>query len=94
MPDLDKPTARIPVLGRDKWSTWKEKFKALLEYKILCVAIKNLDSLEGQKASDEARSLMIMHTEHRCDIQSYSILFGGQKYEYFIVFLKMRSKVR
>jgi flagellar biosynthesis regulator FlaF len=63
MAGLDKPTARIPVLGRDNWSTWKEKFKALIVYKSLYVAIESPDSVEGRKASDQARSLMIMHTE-------------------------------
>jgi hypothetical protein len=69
---LDKPTARIPVLGRDDWSTWKEKFKALLVYKSLYLAIESPDSVEGRKASDQARSLMIMHTE-----DAYVKLFAG-----------------
>jgi hypothetical protein len=63
MAGLDKPTARTPVLGRDNWSTWKEKFKALLVYKSLYVAIESPDSVEGRKPSDQARSLMIMRTE-------------------------------
>jgi hypothetical protein len=42
MAGLDKPTARISVLGRDNWSTWKEKFKALLVYKSLYVAIESV----------------------------------------------------
>jgi predicted DCC family thiol-disulfide oxidoreductase YuxK len=50
-------------LGRDNWSTWKEKFKALLVYKSLYVAIESPDSVEGRKASDQARSLIIMHME-------------------------------
>jgi hypothetical protein len=72
MAGLDKPTARIPVLGRDNRSTWKEKFKALLVYKSLYVAIESPDSVEGWKASDQARSLMIMHTE-----DAYVKLFAG-----------------
>jgi hypothetical protein len=53
-------------------STWKEKFKALLVYKSLYVAIESPDSVEGRKASDQARSLMIMHTE-----DAYVKLFAG-----------------
>jgi hypothetical protein len=72
MSGLDKPMVRIPVLRRDNWSTWKEKFKALLVYKSLHVAIESPDFVEGRKASDQARSLMIMHTE---DV--YVKLFAG-----------------
>jgi hypothetical protein len=72
MARLEKPTARIPGLRRDNWSTWKEKFKALLVYKSLYVAIESLDFVEGRKASDQARSLIFMHTE-----DAYEKLFAG-----------------
>jgi hypothetical protein len=69
---VEEPMARILVLGRDNWPIWKEKFKALLVYKSLYVAIESPDSVEGRKASNQARSLMIMHTE-----DAYMKLFAG-----------------
>jgi hypothetical protein len=72
MAGLKWPTARIPILGRDNWSTWKEMFKALLVYNSLYVAIESPNSVEGRKATDQARSLIIMHTE-----DAYVKLFAG-----------------
>ena len=53
----------IPQLGGDNWSVWKAKFWALLEYKGLNVAIEQPDSVEGKKASGQAKALMILHTQ-------------------------------
>jgi CRISPR/Cas system-associated protein endoribonuclease Cas2 len=53
----------IPPLGGDNWSIWKAKFQALLEYKDLMVAVEQPNSVEGQKASRQAKTLMILHTE-------------------------------
>jgi C4-dicarboxylate-specific signal transduction histidine kinase len=53
----------IPQLGGDNWSIWKAKFQALLEYKGLMVAVEQPSSVEGRKASGQAKALMILHTE-------------------------------
>jgi len=53
----------IPQLGGDNWSVWKAKFCALLEYKGLYVAIEQPESVEGRKASGQAKALMILHTQ-------------------------------
>jgi hypothetical protein len=66
MAGLDKPTARISVLGRDNWSTWKEKSKALLVYKSLYVSIESPESVEGRKASDQTRSGLDDHAHGGC----------------------------
>ena len=55
----------IPQLGGGNWSVWKAKFQALLEYKGLWVAIEQPESVEGRKASGQAKALMILHTQ-RC----------------------------
>jgi hypothetical protein len=53
----------IPQLGGDNWSVWKAKFCALLEYKGLYVAIEKPETVEGRKASGQAKALMILHTQ-------------------------------
>ena len=53
----------IPQLGSENWPVWKAKFQALLEYKGLYVAIEQPESVEGRKASDQAKALMILHTQ-------------------------------
>ena len=53
----------IPQLGSENWPIRKAKFQALLEYKGLYVAIEQPESVEGRKASSEAKALMVLHTE-------------------------------
>jgi hypothetical protein len=53
----------IPQLGGNNWSMWKAKIQALLEYKGLMVAVEQPNSVEGRKASRQAKALMILHTE-------------------------------
>ena len=53
----------IPQLEGENWATWKAKFQALLEYKGLFVAIEKPESVEGQRASGQAKALMILHTQ-------------------------------
>jgi hypothetical protein len=53
----------ILQLGGNNWSIWKAKFQALLEYKGLMVAVEQPNSVEGRKASGQAKALMILHTE-------------------------------
>ena len=63
----------IPQLGGGNWSVWKAKFQALLEYKGLWVAIEQPESVEGRKASGQAKALMILHTQ-----DAYVKLFIGE----------------
>ena len=53
----------IPQLVGENWSTWRDKFQALLEYKGLFVAIEQPESVDGKKASGQAKALMILHTQ-------------------------------
>ena len=53
----------IPQLVGENWSIWKAKFQALLEYKGLFVAIEQPESVEGRKASGQAKALMVLHTQ-------------------------------
>ena len=63
----------IPQLGSENWPVWKAKFQALLEYKGLYVAIEQPESVEGRKASGQAKALMVLHTE-----DAYVKLFVGE----------------
>lgn len=53
----------IPQLEGENWSIWKAKFQALLEYKGLFLAIEKPESVEGQRASGQAKALMILHIQ-------------------------------
>ncbi|GAQ92854.1 hypothetical protein KFL_011690020 [Klebsormidium nitens] len=53
----------IPQLGGENWSVWRAKFRALLEYKGLYIAIEQPESVEGRKALGQAKALMILHTQ-------------------------------
>jgi hypothetical protein len=50
--------------GGENWSIWKAKFQALLECKGLQIAIEKPESIEGKKASGQAKALMILPTAH------------------------------
>jgi hypothetical protein len=53
----------ISKLEGDNWSLWKAKFRALLEYKGLFVAIEEPETKEGKNASKQAKVLMTLHIE-------------------------------
>jgi thermostable 8-oxoguanine DNA glycosylase len=64
----------VEKITGDNWSTWKDQFKAFLEYKGLMVAIRQSESAEGQAANVKAKALLTL-----CVDKAYQKLITGEE---------------
>jgi hypothetical protein len=64
----------VEKMTGDNWSTWKDQFKAFLEYKDLMVAISKSDSAPGKAANVKAKALLTL-----CVDKAYQKLITGEE---------------